>query len=148
MMARSPWIRTPNLSVRAPLSQPWGFALFMSDMFVTSETPPSKNLFTKRASLNPCMSMLTRSTQHKDKRSAAPRSAKKSLTWIYSRKGQILISGGRFKVKSPLNLSRGWRYVSWCESKTRKSIIWHTSMFVKTKTHKSSSPSGKSPASG
>ncbi|KAG7225537.1 hypothetical protein INR49_004943, partial [Caranx melampygus] len=59
-MARSPWIKTPNLSVRAPLSQPCGFALLMSVMFVTSKGELSRNRFTRKTPLYPYMSMLTR----------------------------------------------------------------------------------------
>lgn len=61
--ARSPWIRTPNLSVRAPLSQPWGLALLMSDMLVTSKTPVSKNLLFKKTPLSLYMSIVTRPKQ-------------------------------------------------------------------------------------
>lgn len=53
-MASRPWTRTPNRSVRAPLSQPCGFALLMSDMFVTSKTPSSRD-----TPLSPDASMLT-----------------------------------------------------------------------------------------
>lgn len=58
MMASRPWIRTPNRSVRAPPSQPWGFALMISDMLVTSKTSLSKNLLSKKSLL--CKTMATR----------------------------------------------------------------------------------------
>lgn len=51
--ASSPWIRTPNLSVRAPLSQPWGPASSMSDMFVTSKGELSRTRLAKKSPLYP-----------------------------------------------------------------------------------------------
>lgn len=42
-MARSPWMRTPKRSVRAPSSHPCGSALSMSLMLLTSGSPATND---------------------------------------------------------------------------------------------------------